>query len=253
LVLTGGSKSQVGVDGTFVFDFQTREWAKVATQLRRRRLLVRPHEDEFETVPWEFKSRTGHTMTAVSDHEAVVLFGKRGLTWQEKERVERVGQERAENAVGGLVGGGIIEQTLARLVGQNDELNAIWDAEPLNGYCPDAYLLDADTWTYTKLEAEGVPPAPRKGHTAFLHPDGKSVLVFGGVLSSKEVFEDVDEECTISDDLHVLAQEWRDGKRVWDGGSWKRKGRRLISSRGMGRALWATRWWCSLGTLQKRA
>jgi hypothetical protein len=153
-------------------------------------------------------------MTAVNDHEAVILFGKRGLTQQEKERVLRVGQERAENA-GGVGAGGLLAQTLARLVGQNDELNAIWDAQPLNGYCPDAYILDVDTWTYTKLEPEWVPPALRKGHTACLHPDGKSVLVFGGVLSSKEVFEDVDEECTISDDLHVLAQEWRDGKRVW--------------------------------------
>jgi hypothetical protein len=51
LVLTGGSKSQVGVDGTFVFDLQTREWAKVATKLRRRRFLVRPHEDSSRPSP----------------------------------------------------------------------------------------------------------------------------------------------------------------------------------------------------------
>jgi hypothetical protein len=154
LVLTGGTSDGRGVSGTFAFDLSAKEWTKVPTKLRFTRARS-------GTMNWEFEARTGHTMTAVNDHEAVILFGKEG-------------------------GGALVRE---------------------------AYLLDADTWTYTQLETEGVPPAPRTGHSACLHPDGKSVIVFGGLLSSRPVQSDT--ELVHADDCHVLAQEWRDEKRVW--------------------------------------
>jgi hypothetical protein len=177
LVLTGGNKNGRGVSGTFAFDLSAKEWTKVPTKLRFTRARS-------GTMNWEFEARTGHTMTAVNDHEAVILFGQEILS---------------EGA------------PLAR----------------------EAYLLDANTWTYTQLETEGVPPAPRTGHSACLHPNGKSVIVFGGLLSTRQPVQS-GTELVHADDCHVLAQEWRDGKRVWVWRQLETRGDRPHPQRGHG-------------------
>lgn len=205
LVLTGGTRHKVGLAGTFVFDLRTKQWSKVPTKLRRRFL----DGVTVKAVDWELPARRGHTMTPINGHEALILFGKRGLTAAELRRVRQAAQQGANLPIQ-------LDVIQAGWARANEELDAIWGAEALHGLCSDAYVLDVHTWTYEKLEARGIPPAPRKGHTAVPHPDGKSVVVFGGLLSSKErVGADGDEECISTAGLHVLAQECEKGRRVW--------------------------------------
>ncbi|GAQ89753.1 hypothetical protein KFL_005580050 [Klebsormidium nitens] len=200
LVLTGGIKHSVGIEGTFVFDFDSKEWTKVRTKLRQRCAVAQPGDDPFESVDWDFSSRQGHTMTAINGHEIVVLFGKRGLSAAEKARVESAGEAREQQYVPVNDPRIDVSNLLDAIsAGQDEELDAIYARQPHGGG-----------------GGRGVSPVLRKGHTACLHPDGKSVIVFGGLTSDKGRFEESTErECVSTADLHVLDQETRDGERVW--------------------------------------
>ncbi|OWF37988.1 kelch domain-containing protein 4-like [Mizuhopecten yessoensis] len=72
-------------------------------------------------------------------------------------------------------------------------------------YYNDVYAFDLETYSWTKLEPSGAPPAPRSGCVMAAIPDQTKVIIYGGY--SKEKLKRDADKGTVHTDMVVLTTE----------------------------------------------
>lgn len=72
-------------------------------------------------------------------------------------------------------------------------------------YYNDVYMFNLDLYTWTKVEASGVPPCPRSGCIVAQIPEQSRIIVYGG-YSKERLKRDVDKGTTYVD-MFVLSPE----------------------------------------------
>ena len=72
-------------------------------------------------------------------------------------------------------------------------------------YFNDLHMFNVDNYTWTKIDASGIPPSPRSGCQLVLHPNQQSIIVYGG-YSKINVKKDIDRG-TILSDMFLLSSQ----------------------------------------------
>ncbi|XP_074533808.1 kelch domain-containing protein 4 [Halichoeres trimaculatus] len=84
-------------------------------------------------------------------------------------------------------------------------------------YYNDVYSFSLDTYSWSRLHPQGLPPSPRSACQITSILDGVGVIIYGG-YSKVRVKKDV-EKGTIHSDMFLLKQEGKDAQEKW---SWSR-------------------------------
>ncbi|XP_050398293.1 kelch domain-containing protein 4 [Patella vulgata] len=102
-------------------------------------------------------------------------------------------------------------------------------------YFNDLYTFDLETYSWSRITATGIPPAPRSGCVMAVNQDSGKIVIYGGFCKEK-VKKDVDKPTTYTD-LFSLTIEGKGDAMKWKWSQMKQSGSRPTSRSGISAAV----------------